>query len=249
MPLRNRADASDVRLSGSTARGSEVPSKLAKTIGRVAAIPPPSPAALRHVQALAHGISKLWRVLAVAPIAPARHSQEHSHQVGLFSWNIARLMGLSEDDSRRIFQAAYLHDAGSAAVPKSIMLKSGNLTAEERGTMQRHPLISRELLRTFVPTRDLAGIALAHHERFDGDGYPNGLAGVKIPLEARILAIADSLDAMMSWRPYREPLSFRVALKEIKCEAGRQFDASIVEIVARKGKSLAWSPNAPTVSK
>jgi HD-GYP domain-containing protein (c-di-GMP phosphodiesterase class II) len=80
-------------------------------------------------------------------------------------------------------------------------MRAKGLKAKESKAMQAHPRISCELLHAFLSTEDLAGIALSHHERFDGDGYPNGLQGTKIPLEARVLAIADSLDAMMSWRP------------------------------------------------
>jgi putative two-component system response regulator len=169
--------------------------------------------------------------------------------VGLFSWKIAHLMGLGEEQAERIFQAAYLHDVGSVGVPEPIMLKVGRLTAEERGAMRVHPLISCELLGAFLSTRELAGIALAHHERFDGDGYPNGLAGAKIPLEARVLAIADSLDAMMSQRPYRDPLPFAAALDELKREAGRQFDASIVEVLAREGVPMVWGRCDPSMPR
>jgi HD-GYP domain-containing protein (c-di-GMP phosphodiesterase class II) len=143
-------------------------------------------------------------------------------------------MGLPEEQAERIFRAAYLHDVGSVGVPGSVMLKPWRLTGEERQAMQVHPLIGRELLGAFLSTRDLAGIVLSHHERFDGNGYPNGLQGAKIPLEARVLAIADSLDAMRSWRPYREPLPFPLALEELKRGAGRQFDGSIVEVLARQ---------------
>jgi len=100
--------------------------------------------------------------------------------------------------------------------------------------MQAHSLVSCELLGAFLATEDVARIVLSHHERYDGDGYPDGLAGTNISLEARVLAIADSLDAMTSWRPYREALPFSVAREEIIREAGRQFDPSIVEVLIRE---------------
>ena len=151
-------------------------------------------------------------------------------------------MGLPQEQAECILRAAYLHDVGSVGVPEAVMHKSQGFTAEERQAMQVHPRISCELLHTFLSTRDLAAIALSHHERFDGDGYPNGVQGFKIPLEARVMAIADSLDAMMSKRPYRAPLPFSLALNEITRQAGRQFDPNMVEVVARVGEAVTCQP-------
>lgn len=248
MALRNHRGVTG-GAKGSNTRGIRGSARRVSPTVKAAAIPAPSPATLEHARAVAGAITRLWRALDGTSNAIPPEPREHSYRVGLFSWNIARLMGLSEERAVRIFHAAYLHDVGSAAVPGSIMLKPGRLTANERGAMQVHPLMSRELLAAFLPTRDLAGIALSHHERMDGDGYPNGLPGAKIPLEARVLAIGDSLDAMISRRPYRAPLSFRRALEEIKSGAGRQFDANIVEVLARAGESISWSPGAPSRSR
>ena len=112
------------------------------------------------------------------------------------------------------------------------------------GTLRLHRLTKETIDRAqradaFLSTEDLAGIALSHHERFDGDGYPNGLHGEKIPLEARVLAIADSLDAMMSRRPYRDSLPLSAALAEITRGAGGQFDPNIVGVLARDGGTFA----------
>jgi HD-GYP domain-containing protein (c-di-GMP phosphodiesterase class II) len=208
----------------------------------------PSAATVQQLRAVAGAISRLWLDLGVNANALTRDHEQHSHRVALFSWRIARFMGLPEKWAGRILRAAYLHDVGSVGVPGAVMRKPESLTAEERKAMQVHPLISCELLGAFLSTEDLAGIALSHHERFDGDGYPNGLQGVKIPLEARVLAIADSLDAMMSLRPYRNPLPFSVALREITRGAGGQFDPNIVEVLAREGETIACSPSAPSVS-
>ena len=248
MALQNRRGISRRRPQGSNIRGTEVPVERTRTSGSVAATLLPSLATLQEVRAIGGAVSRLWRDLAVSSNVPTSDHEEHSYQVGIFSWRIARLMGLSEERAERIFRAAYLHDVGSVSVPGPIMLKPGSLTAKQRKTMQVHPLISCQLLNAFLSTKDLAKIALSHHERFDGDGYPFGLQGAKIPLEARVLAIADSLDAMMSWRPYRDPLPFPLALEEVKHGAGRQFDANIVEVLARQGGSIAWSPSAPVVS-
>jgi response regulator RpfG family c-di-GMP phosphodiesterase len=94
----------------------------------------------------------------------------------------------------------------------------------------------------FLPTRDLAGIALAHHERYDGNGYPNGLQGARIPIEARILAVADSLDAILSKNTGRNTHSYSAAWTEITRQAGRQFDPSIVETLARRGAIVRGQP-------
>jgi len=101
--------------------------------------------------------------------------------------------------------------------------------------MQIHSVVGRELLNAFLPTRDLAGIALAHHERYDGDGYPNGLQGTRIPIEARVLALADSLDAILSRNTGRNTHAYSAAWKEITRHAGGQFDPSMVEILTRCG--------------
>jgi len=99
--------------------------------------------------------------------------------------------------------------------------------------MQVHPVVSRELLAVFLPTQDIAGIALSHHERWDGHGYPAGLQATGIPIEARVIALADSLDGMMSKQPYRDALPFASAWTEVIREAGSQFDPSIVEVLDR----------------
>jgi HD-GYP domain-containing protein (c-di-GMP phosphodiesterase class II) len=193
------------------------------------------PAMLAELRVLSRAMRRLWCVLKVAPLTLAPGHENHSQQVARFSLRIARALKCSDQQCQRIYRAAYLHDVGSIAVPPPILRKSGTLTAPERAAMQIHPLISRELLGAFLPTADLAGIALSHHERYDGGGYPHGLQGTKIPVEARVLAVADSLDAMLSRRPYREKLSSTVARDELTREAGRQFDPGIVEALVRAG--------------
>ena len=108
--------------------------------------------------------------------------------------------------------------------------------------MQVHAAVGCELLAALLPTRDLAGIALAHHERYDGDGYPNGLQGTRIPVEARVLALADSLDAILCKNTGRSTRAYSAAWNEITLQAGRQFDPSIVETLARRGAMVRGQP-------
>jgi len=217
-----------------------IPVQRVKTVMQAAVDRPPDPAAVEQVRSLTRAALRLWGKLESQPEALAHENQQHSDQVATLGLKIARLMGLEEDQAMRVFRAGYLHDVGAAAVPDFIVVKSGALTPEERLRMQVHPLVGCELLRLFLPTDDLSAIALSHHERFDGGGYPNALHGTRIPLEARVLAIADSLDAMLSPRPYRHPLPLSAAWEELTRGAGRQFDPSIVEDLVWKGRSVAW---------
>ena len=203
--------------------------------------PTPDAATLEHLRSLTRATRRLWRDLEITPCALAPRHEEHSHRVGFFSLRIAHALGLVEERCQRIYRAADLHDVGGLAVPQAILRKPGVLTAAERSAMQVHPLISCELLGAFLSTEDLAGIVLSHHERYDGHGYPNGLEGTKIPLDARVLAIADSMDAMMSRRPYRDTLVPADAQDELMREAGHQFDPSIVETLVRQGEFIAMT--------
>ena len=144
---------------------------------------------------------------------------------------VADAMGLFEDEVRMIELAAPLHDIGKIAIPDAILMKPGPLTAEETAVMRRHPQIGYDLLSNsqnrFIQLSAL--IALRHQERYDGSGYPDGLAGEQIPLEARIVAIADVFDALMSQRPYRRAWSIDEALAYIGENSGRHFDPRCVE--------------------
>ena len=186
---------------------------------------------LDQLRSLAHATQTLWRDLAIGSV-PDPPNPSHSENVAQLGLVIAHALGLASEVCQRVYRAAYLHDVGSVAVPSTVLCKPGRLTPSEREAMQVHPLISRELLAAFLPTGDIAGIALSHHERYDGNGYPGGLQGTRIPIEARVLALADSLDGMLTRQPYRNALPFSSAWSEIIREAGRQFDPCIVENLA-----------------
>jgi cyclic di-GMP phosphodiesterase len=154
----------------------------------------------------------------------------HSRRVSLYCLEIARAIGCTSDQLKTIIRGAYLHDIGKIGIPDSILLKEGKLTAEERAIMQTHARIGYELVSRIPFLAAAAEIVLAHQERYDGTGYPQGLMGEEIPLGARIFSVADTLDAMTSDRPYRRALPFAKAKEEISRESGRQFDPDIVRI-------------------
>src|SRR5258708_9944425 len=139
-------------------------------------------------------------------------------------------MGVEAEEWRVIARGDLLHDIGKIATPDSILLKPGRLSNEEMAIMKEHCERGYEMVRKIPFLREAAEIVYAHQERFDGTGYPRGLQGEEIPLGARIFAIADSLDAMTSDRPYRKGTTFAAATEEIARCAGQQFDPQIVEV-------------------
>jgi putative nucleotidyltransferase with HDIG domain len=157
-------------------------------------------------------------------------TEGHSRRVTAYTIALAQAMGLDSEELRVIARGAFLHDIGKIATPDCILLKPGKLNEEERLIMRQHCERGYEMVRKIPFLRDAAEIVYSHQECFDGAGYPRGLEGEEIPLGARIFAIADTLDAMTSDRPYRKGTSFAAATEEIVRCAGRQFDPQIVEI-------------------
>lgn len=154
----------------------------------------------------------------------------HSQRVCSYSLEIAGAMGWQEKELGRLARGAYLHDIGKLGVPDGILLKPGPLTGEERKLMQRHSQIGFDLLKDIPFLSDAAEIVLMHHERFDGSGYPKGLKGEEVPLGARIFAIADTLDAITSDRPYQRASSFEFAKERIRQLSGTAFDPQVVSL-------------------
>lgn len=154
----------------------------------------------------------------------------HSRRVMRYCLEIAQIMGCTDNQLTSIARGAYLHDIGKIGIPDAILLKPGKLIDEERSIMETHVRIGYELLCRVPFLASAAEIVLAHHERFDGTGYPQGLMGDEIPLGSRIFAVADTLDAMTSDRPYRQSLTYAAARDEIIRETGKQFDPKVVEI-------------------
>ncbi len=154
----------------------------------------------------------------------------HIVRMSRYARLIAEELKLTAMECDEIEAAAPMHDIGKIGIPDQILLKPGRHTPEEQAIMRRHPLIGHEILSD-SPSRYLqmgAVIALGHHEKFDGSGYPQGLAGEDIPLPARIVAVADVFDALTSNRPYKRAWTFQDALKYIQSESGRHFDPACV---------------------
>jgi len=152
----------------------------------------------------------------------------HSRRVTRYCLEMARDIGCSEHLLKDIERGAYLHDIGKIGVPDAVLRKPGKLTSEEWEVMKAHARIGYEMVSRIAFLASAAEIVLTHQERYDGTGYPLGLAGKQIPLGSRIFAIADTLDAMTSDRPYRKALPFGAAREEIARESGRQFDPHVV---------------------
>ena len=152
----------------------------------------------------------------------------HTERVGQFAHAIAAQLGLADDELRAIAVGAVIHDIGKIGIPDAVLLKPGALSDEEWETMRRHPVIGSYILDELDLPEHAKAMVRHHHERFDGTGYPDGLAGEDIPLAARILTVADTIDAMTTDRPYRKALSMQVARAEIAAKAGTQFCPRVV---------------------
>ena len=167
--------------------------------------------------------------LASAIDAKDEYTRHHSTRVTEFSLKIAAKMGYSEKELGELELAAVLHDVGKIGVPESILNKPGRLTDEEFKLIQEHPVRGEAILSPVIELKEIGRVVRAHHERYDGRGYPDKLKGREIPLSARIMAIADTYDSITSERPYRKAASHRYAIKEIIANSGTQFDPEAVE--------------------
>jgi putative nucleotidyltransferase with HDIG domain len=156
----------------------------------------------------------------------------HSHRVAAFSAAIAAELGLAPEAVNRIRTAALLHDIGKISIPAAIIDKPGPLSSDEFAEIRRHPEVGARIVAP-LGDPDLAAIVRHHHERFDGYGYPVGLEGYEIPLGARIVAVADTLDALVSPRPYKLPIPKRRALQLLREAAGGQLDPTVVRVALR----------------
>lgn len=177
-----------------------------------------------------HSLSTL-RALTRAIEAKDRYTKGHSSRVAKYSQMIAARMGKSEEEQDKIYNIALLHDVGKIRVPEEIINKAGKLTDEEFAFIQLHPVAGYNILKDIPGDEQLAIGAKFHHERFDGKGYPNGLAGENIPELARIIAVADAYDAMASNRSYRKALPREVVRSEIEKGIGTQFDPKLANIM------------------
>jgi len=172
--------------------------------------------------------------LALAIEAKDQTTGEHLQRVRIYAMELARDLGLTEDETEALRAASVLHDIGKLAVPEHIISKPGKLTPEEFEKMKIHPIVGAEILEQVDFPYPVVPIVRAHHEKWNGSGYPNGLAGEAIPIGARILAAVDCLDALASDRQYRRALPLDVAMAKVASEAGISFDPRVVGILQRR---------------
>jgi putative nucleotidyltransferase with HDIG domain len=164
-------------------------------------------------------------------------TEGHSKRVTGYAIALAREMGLNAEELKVIARGAFLHDIGKISTPDEVLLKPGKLDARETEIMREHCERGYEMVKKIPFLREASEIVYSHQESFDGSGYPRGLMGEEIPLGARIFAIADTLDAITSDRPYRKGRTFEEARAEIERCAGNQFDPKIVEVFLRVPES------------
>jgi putative nucleotidyltransferase with HDIG domain len=170
------------------------------------------------------------RALVTALDTRDEETQGHSMRVVKYCLTLAELMGWKDNELLKVLEyGALLHDIGKIGIPDAVLKKTGNLTQEEWAIMKTHPEVGYKILHKIEFLEDAAQIVLHHHERYDGAGYPAGLKGTDIPIGSRIFAVADTLDAMTSERPYRRAMSFEQASEEIRIYSGLQFDPEVVK--------------------
>ena len=168
--------------------------------------------------------------LSAAIEARDPYARGHSSRVTVFCKAIAKRIGIENERLPVLRLGALLHDVGKLSVPPAVLLKNGPLTEAEFEHVRRHPAAGVRMLRSLGAPREILPSVLHHHERWDGTGYPRGRVGERIPLEARILSVADSFDAMTSLRPYRTPRQVHDAIEELERCAGSQFDPELVAV-------------------
>lgn len=168
------------------------------------------------------------RALAAAVDARDPYTQFHSKNVSDLASKLAKKINLPKEKIRKIEMAGLLHDIGKIGIPDSILKKSVELSIAEKKIIKEHPVLGEKILKT-TKFKEILPWVRSHHERWDGNGYPDSLGGEKIPVEARILAIADAFDAMTSKRPYRNALSAEEVIEELKRQKRKQFDPYLVD--------------------
>ncbi|MBV9131094.1 MAG: HD-GYP domain-containing protein, partial [Chloroflexi bacterium] len=169
-----------------------------------------------------------------------RYTHGHSERVGHYAEQVALQLGLPSEQAHLTFLAGRLHDIGKCAINNEVLRKPGSLDDNERVHMRQHPEVGSAMLAHFSLFREVAAFVRGHHERWDGRGYPDGLGGEAIPLEARIIAVVDSYDAMTTTRPYRVAMEHTEAVRRLREGAGRQWDPSVVATF------ITWAENRET---
>jgi putative nucleotidyltransferase with HDIG domain len=186
-------------------------------------------------QALNEQMHTLMHQLPPSMQARLPQLYRHSQRTCALTLSMLRLLNLSEAEQKTIAMGAFLHDIGKLAIDEAVLNKAGQLTSREYAIIKRHAIYSACILTSFTSLPEVALLAYHHHERWDGEGYPDGVAGEAIPLGARIIAIADAYDAMTSRRSYQVRRSPQEALEELQRCAGTQFDPQLVRLLCTGG--------------
>jgi response regulator RpfG family c-di-GMP phosphodiesterase len=158
-----------------------------------------------------------------------RYTSGHSRRVRCYAESLAAVLGLDQRQQRQLKLAAQLHDIGKVGIPEAILNKPGNLSAEEYRLVQEHPVIGERILGPIIHSAPVLAAIRSHHERLDGRGYPDGLAGDDVPLLARVITVVDCFDALTSSRAYRSHLTLNQALEVLRAGSGTQFEPAFVQ--------------------
>jgi putative nucleotidyltransferase with HDIG domain len=187
-----------------------------------------------HAEKVSNLHLRTIEALALAIEAKDQTTGDHLQRVRVYAMELARELGLSEDETEALRAASVLHDIGKLAVPEHIIAKPGKLSPEEFDKMKIHPIVGAEILEQVDFPYPVVPIVRAHHEKWDGSGYPSGLKGEEIPIGARILTAVDCLDALASDRQYRRALPLDDAMAKVASESGTSFDPKVVSILSRR---------------
>jgi diguanylate cyclase (GGDEF)-like protein/putative nucleotidyltransferase with HDIG domain len=191
-----------------------------------------------HVEQVASLHLRTIQALALAIDAKDHRTHDHLRRVQTYALQIAKELNLTAVETEALQAASLLHDIGKLAVPEHIISKPGRLTPEEFEKMKIHPIVGAEILAQVEFPYPVVPIVRAHHEKWDGSGYPDGLRGEEIPIGARILAVVDCLDALASDRRYRRALPLEEAMKVVESESGKAFDPRVVDILSRRHREF-----------
>src|SRR5216110_87159 len=192
----------------------------------------------RHVEEMANLHLRTIEALALAIEAKDHTTHDHLQRVRVYAIEVAKELAVTPGEMEALHAAALLHDIGKLAVPEHIISKPGRLTPEEFEKMKIHPVVGAEILERVRFPYPVVPIVRAHHEKWDGSGYPFGLKGTDIPIGARILSAVDFLDAMASDRQYRRALPMHEVLQRLAAESGKSFDPKVVEVLEKRHRQL-----------
>ncbi len=204
----------------------------------------------KHVEEMASLHMRTIEALALAIEAKDQTTHDHLQRVRVYALEIAKSLRVTDEEMEALKAAALLHDIGKLAVPEHIISKPGRLTPEEFEKMKIHPIVGAEILEQVQFPYPVAPIVRAHHEKWDGSGYPHGLKNEEIPIGARILACVDCLDALASDRQYRKALPLDEAMAQVTLESGKSFDPRVVAELQRRYRELeVMAQNAEAVKR